>query len=82
MEKRQSPGWDGKDPGKTLRPWLRSQLMWQLRTPTPPEQWGISLLEALQPGTVPKVLAETVPDSVIMSIDGYLTTMGLILEAN
>ena len=56
--------------------------MWQVRTPTPPEQWGMSLVEALQPGSVPKVLAETVPDSVIMSIDGYLRIMGLILEAN
>merc|ERR1712185_308162 len=31
--KRECPGWIGAEPGKTLRPWLRTQLHWQVRTP-------------------------------------------------
>ena len=36
---RQCPSWDGKEPGKTIRPWLKSQLFWQIRTPTQPQEW-------------------------------------------
>ena len=31
--RRESPSWDGKDLGRTLRAWLKTQLMWQFRTP-------------------------------------------------
>ena len=67
--KKECPGWDGKDPGKTLRPWLRSQLFWQARTPTQPDQWGVALFEALPKDTLARKLAETIPDPELMSSD-------------
>jgi len=76
------PAWDGKDPGKTLRPWLRSQLFWQTRTPTQPEQWGILLYEALHTGSLSKLLAEGVPDTKIASVDGYIEILTKILVAH
>ena len=80
--KRESPSWDGKDPGRTLRTWLKAQLLWQIRTPTPPEQWGIALLEALPQGSLSRALADTVPDVELMSIEGYLKIMQKILLAH
>ena len=80
--KRESLSWDGKDPGITLRVWLKAKLLWQIRTPTPPEQWGIALLEALPQGTLARALADTVPDLELMSIDGYIKIMQKILVAH
>ena len=80
--KREAPGWDGKDPGRTLRPWLRSQLHWQVRTPSPPEQWGILLYDALPVGSLSRTLAETVPDVELMQSAGYTKILRLILQAH
>jgi hypothetical protein len=46
------PIWDSQNPGKTLRAWIRAQIFWQIRTPTQPEQWGLSLYEAMPVGTL------------------------------
>ena len=75
MGKKESPSWDGRDPGKTLRTWLKAQLLWQLRTPTPPELWGVALLEALPTDTLNRALADTVPDTELMSVDGHVKIM-------
>ena len=53
-----------------------------MRTPSPPEQWGILLYDALPTGTLSRVLAETVPDQVLMTTDGYLAILKLILTAH
>ena len=80
--KRECVGWDGKEPGKTLRAWLRTQLRWQIRTPAPPEQWGVQLLEALPMGTLSRSLAETVPEAELLTIEGYPKILKLILQAH
>ena len=80
--KKECPTWDGQDPGKTLRPWLRSQLHWQIRTPSPPEQWGILLYESLPKGTLSRTLAETVTDRELMTADGYVKILMHILQAH
>ena len=80
--KKECPSWDGKDPGRTLRGWLRMQLRWQIRTPSPPEQWGVLLLEALPTGTLSRAMAETIPEQQLFTTDGYILILQKILNAH
>ena len=80
--KKECPGWDGKEPGRTLRGWLRMQLRWQMRTPSPPDQWGVLLLEALPPGTLSRAMAETIPDAELLTTEGYILILKKILQAH
>ena len=73
-------GWKG--PRGNLAYLAEVPLLWQIRTPTPPEQWGIALLESLPQGTLSRALADTVPDLELMSVDGYLAIMQKILAAH
>ena len=71
-------GWDGKEPGNTLRTWLRTQLRWQIRTASPPDQWGVLLLESLPVGILSRNLAETVPEQELLTSSGYVQILKLI----
>ena len=79
---RKCPTWDGKDPGRTLRTWLRSQLFWQMTTPSSPEQWGLLLYEALPAGTLDKALADAIPEFDRITPDGYVRILKEILVAH
>ena len=76
------PRWDGKDPGETLRPWLRSQLHWQIRANSNVDQWGLLLYESLPVGTLARTMAETIPDADLRKSSGYLKILKQILVAN
>ena len=72
-ESQACPGWDGLDPARTLRPWLRSQLFWQSSTTAPPAKWGMKLYHALPEHSLPRLLADSLGEDVIMSVDGYVS---------
>merc|ERR1711965_28865 len=67
----QCPPWNGKDPGKTLRPWIQSQVHWLITTGRPVSVWGISLWEALEAGSVARAHADTIPSAVRYTAQGY-----------
>ena len=73
------PRWDGKEPAKTLRSWMRSQLFWQAKTGMEPEQWGIALLESFAEGSLPRLLAETIPDHQLITTNGYVMVLTKVL---
>ena len=73
-------GWDGKEPGRTLRPWLRAQLFWQQTTSAPPAKWGLKLYAALPEGSLPRLLADTLPEDRVMGEQGYSEIMKLLLN--
>ena len=58
------------------------QLRWQIRTSSPPEQWGVLLLEALPVGTLSRAMAETIPEPQLLTTDGYILILQKILNAH
>ena len=77
--KQPCPPWNGKDPGVSLRPWLRSQLFWQQSTSTPRHKWGVKLYWALEEGSLPRLLADGLGESVILGPDGYTSILKVLL---
>ena len=65
------PSYDGKNPGRTLRRWIRSQMHWLRLTREPPDNWGILLYEALDQCSIASTLAHAVHSEVRRSDDGY-----------
>ena len=74
--------WDGKDSGNTLGGWPRVQLRWQMRTPAPPEQWGVLLLEALPVGTLSGAMTDTVLEQELLTTEGYILIHQKILQTH
>ena len=44
-----------------------------------PEQWGIAVLEAFAEGSLPRLLAETIPDHTLISTTGYVLVLTKVL---
>ena len=74
------PVWDGAAPEKSLRPWLRAQLYWVSKTRSGVNSWGQKLYEALRADSLPRLLAETVDDTVVLSEFCYEAIMRKLLS--
>ena len=76
------PAWDGKDPGRTLRLWLRDQIHWQLRTSDPPWPWGMALFDQLPQDSLARSQTEQITMAKLYGDEGYVEIVKLNLCLN
>ena len=56
------PKWDGKDPAKKLRPWLKELRIWRKDTPIPVHKHGAKLAKSFGTDTWMKAIADRIPE--------------------
>ena len=76
-DKKSLPQWNGNI--ESLRPWLRSLLLWELDNHLPKQRWGLKLLQSFPEGSVPRKVAEALDLSALSSEHGYSAILSAIL---
>ena len=80
-EKDPVPTWDGKEPARNLRPYLRALQFWRHDTATPPVRQGAKLYKSLTVGSDLRAAAELIDDATILSERGFDAIVNAIKEA-
>ena len=72
------PEWDGKDPAKNLRPYLKSLRFWKQGTVVPLRRLGAKLYQSLPLGSLHRSAVELIPEEQLMSERCYDLVVGAI----
>ncbi len=75
------PPFDGVQPERTLRPWLRATRFWRKETVTPLRKQGIKVYKALTVGSIARHAADNLSDDQITSENGFVMIMAQIRKA-
>ncbi len=70
-DKDQVPKWDGRNPAKTLKSWLRDLRIWRQETSVPVQKHGLKLYRSFEPGSWLKTTAERIPEETLFSADAW-----------
>ena len=61
------PFWDGNNPAKNLKPWLRDLRMWRHETNLPASKHGLKLSKSFKYGSWMKTAADRVPEEQLVA---------------
>ena len=61
------PKWDGKNPAKTLKPWLKELRIWRQETAIPTRKHGMKLQGSFENGSWMKTCADRIPEEVLVT---------------
>ena len=65
------PKWDGKNPARTLKPWLRELRLWRHETSIPANKHGLKLYRSFEQGSWMKQLAEKIPEEELLTANAW-----------
>ena len=74
-EKCPIPKWDGKQPAKTLKPWLKELRIWRRETTEPVTRHGLMLSRSFEANSWLKAAADRIPEELLVTAEAW----GLIL---
>ena len=65
------PKWDGSQPGKRLKPWLKELRIWRRETEVPVMKQGLALYRSFDAGNWMKQAAERVPEEQLYTEEAW-----------
>ena len=65
------PKWNGQNPRKTLRPWLRELRLWRQETSVPPSKHGLKLFRSFEAGSWLRQAADRVPEEQLVTVEAW-----------
>ena len=65
------PKWDGKNPGRNLKPWLRELRIWRQETSIPVHKHGLKLFRNFEQGTWMRAAAERIGEDKLFTEDAW-----------
>ena len=81
QEKDPVPKWDGKNPAKSLKPWLKELRLWRHMSTIPEFRQGYALAKSFPADSWLKQCADRVPEEKLLSKDAWRLIMREILAA-
>jgi len=73
------PKWDGKNPAKHLKPWLKRLRVWRRETTTPAHKHGLMLARSFETGSWMETVADRVPEEVLVTESAWDSILQEIL---
>ena len=65
------PKWDGSQPGRRLKPWLKELRIWRRETEVPVMKQGLALYRSFEAGNWMKQAAERVPEEQLYTSEAW-----------
>ena len=70
-DKEQVPKWDGKNPAKMLKPWLRDLRLWRQETSVPVNKHGLKLFRSFDSQSWLKQAADRIPEEKLTTAEAW-----------
>ena len=80
-DKEPVPKWDGKNPAKTLKPWLKELRLWRHETSIPVHKHGLRLSRSFEPGSWLKACADRLPEEKLFTAEAWELILREILNS-
>ena len=74
------PKWNGTNPAKLLKPWLRDLRLWRAETGVPSHKHGLKLFRSFEAGSWMKHAADRIPEDLLVSGESWLLILKEILK--
>ena len=74
------PKWNGTNPAKLLKPWLRDFRLWYAETSVPSRKHGLKLFRSFEAGSWMKHAAGRIPEDLLVSGESWMLILKGILN--
>ena len=74
------PKWNGTNPAKLLKPWLRDLRLWRAETGVPSHKHGLKLFRSFEAGSWMKHAADRIPEDLLVQGESWRLILTEILK--